>query len=264
MYEDNTLNPLWGSLCYFRQLNCTCYAECGAMDHLTFCSLQPRNDISGTGRKFKMYQRICPENKLNESLLLQLTCRPWTKRIGAATANFRLWHFPNTTVNKNQLSAVLLQGYASAAESVKNALISEFTTREIFDVESMVDVANNAFTVLGSLYEAKKELEREGSLQNMEAHHSQLYDRSDGALKALLGAKVSLAKTEKEVTPLVTQIVETRELLNKLEEKLMQGNAEIGALQEKCERLGKSYDAAKTEEQNVGIDNYLLATPSCL
>ncbi|KAF3453384.1 hypothetical protein FNV43_RR03824 [Rhamnella rubrinervis] len=31
----------------------------------------------------------------------------------------------------------------------------------------------------------------------------------------------------------------------------MQGNAEIGALQEKCERLEKSYDAAKTEEQNV-------------
>lgn len=194
------------------------------------------------------------------------------EEVGLPPPLSRLWHFPITTLKKNQLSAVLLQGYASAAESVKKALISDLTSRDNFDMESMVDIANDAFASLSSLRadftdlynavrdlflchwklsEAKKELEREGSLQNMEAHHGDLCDWSDGAMKALLSAKVSLAKTEKKVAPLVTQIVETRELLNKLEEELMQGNTEIGALQEICEILEKSYDDALAEEQNV-------------
>lgn len=183
----------------------------------------------------------------------------------------RLCRFPNAT-NKSQLSAVLLQGYASAAESVKKALISDLTSRDSFDVESMVDIANDAFASLASLQadfadlyyavrdlifyhwqfsEAKKELDRNGCLQAMEARHSHLCDQSDLALKALLGAKVSLAKTEKLVTPFVRQIAETRELLNKLEEKLVQGNMELGELRGKCDRLEKCYEAAKTEEQNV-------------
>lgn len=102
----------------------------------------------------------------------------------------RLCNIPSTRLDKNQLPAIIQQGYASAAEFVKKALISEFTSQDNFDVESMVDLANGAFALLASLHadyaglydavrnfisyhwqlsEATKELERNGFVQKMEA-----------------------------------------------------------------------------------------------
>lgn len=174
-------------------------------------------------------------------------------------------------VIKNQLPEIIQQGYASAAKFVKKALVSELMSRDNFDVESMVDVANDAFASLASLHadfdglynsvkdlilyhwqlsETKKELGMKGCLQKIEAHHSDLCDQSDKAHKALLGAQISLAKTETLVTHLVTQIVEIRERLNSLEEKLKEGNEKIDAWREKCDRLEKSYEDAKAEERN--------------
>ncbi|XP_024923207.3 uncharacterized protein LOC112489237 isoform X1 [Ziziphus jujuba] len=176
----------------------------------------------------------------------------------------RLYRIPNTTLNKNQLPEVIRQAYASAAASVKKALVCELKSRDNFDVESMVDLANDAFVSLGSLHadfgdlynsvrdfiqyhwqlsEAKKELRMKGCILEMEVHYFDLCDQSDKAHKALLGANISLAETENE-------IVQIREILNDLEEKLKEGNEKIGAWQEECNRLEKSYEEAKAKEQN--------------
>ncbi|PON39373.1 hypothetical protein PanWU01x14_305520 [Parasponia andersonii] len=130
--------------------------------------------------------------------------------------------------------ARVCQSYALADNCVRRDLVTTLTSENDLDVYFMIDLANAALAALSSL----------------QADFADLYETTSAATK-LKDVGHALTKAKTNGAMLVTQILETRELLKELEAKLEKGDREVDSLQAEYDKLQKIYGLRRARPEKV-------------